>query len=130
MPRSSTTWKKGQSGNPNGRPKRALAEILRKKGAGWMEYDGKRISRKHLVAQLLWQGAATGWVEFPDGHKIGAEFSDWMQLVKFIYTHIDGPAKQDIGVEGGEVPIQILVEYVNDWRENQTPDAAHGTEDD
>lgn len=89
----STSWKPGQSGNPRGRPPktRALTEILKRAGSSTMEYEGKRISGKRLMAMLLWQVVKTGTVTMPDGTVIKADFDDWFSVVKFIYQHVDGP---------------------------------------
>ena len=96
------TWPKGQSGNPKGRPKknRALTEILERAGSKIVEYDGKRVSGKRLIARLLWQAATTGECKLPDGESlIVKDFSDWLGVVKFLYAQIDGLPKQDIGLD-------------------------------
>ncbi|HEY65560.1 MAG TPA: hypothetical protein G4O02_13420 [Caldilineae bacterium] len=110
---------KGQSGNPRGRPPkgRALTEILRKAGSKTLEVHGRRISRKRLVADLLWQAAAIGKVIFPDGRALEVSFADWFDVVKFIYSHIDGPPKVSMELTGEDgKPISVsVIEIVKDY---------------
>ncbi|MCD6291384.1 MAG: hypothetical protein J7M34_12840 [Anaerolineae bacterium] len=110
---------KGQSGNPRGRPPkgRALTEILEKAGSRTLEARGRRISRKRLVADLLWQTAATGKLVFPDGRVLEVPFADWFDVVRFIYSRIDGPPKVSMelaGEDGRPIPVSVI-EVVKDY---------------
>lgn len=53
----------------------------------------------------------------PDGGMIVVSPRDWLDVVKFIYTQIDGPVKQELDVTSNGNT--IFVEYVNDWRETE-----------
>lgn len=100
----------GQSGNPRGRPPkgRALTEILRKAGSRTLEVGGKRVARQRIIADLVWQLAATGQAEFPDGTKITVlDVADWVAAVKWLYTHLDGPPRAELDVASGGQPILI-----------------------
>ena len=114
------TWPKGTSGNPNGRPPkhRALTEILRKRGSRTIEdVDGKRRSGNRVVARLMWDGASTGRIQFPDGRTLTLKLNDWLDLVKFLHVHIDGPAKAELGLDhSGE----LIIRWVDDWRDTAT----------
>ncbi len=89
-------WKKGQSGNPLGRPikGRPLTEILA--AAGDIPVDGSDLSRKEFVAKLVWEGLTTGNVTFNTGEDgvmiLGVRA--WLDLVRWIYGQVDGPPKQ------------------------------------
>jgi hypothetical protein len=101
MARSSTSFKPGQSGNPNGRPKksRALTEILEKAGNATIEdADGKRRGGKRIVARLVWEGISTGEVSFPGGKRLKLSPADWFDLLKWVYAQVDGPPKHLVDV--------------------------------
>lgn len=118
MARTATSWKKGKSGNPNGRPpkSRALTEILEKAGNKSIEVDGKNVAGKRLVASLLWDVATTGKATFPDGTMLAASPQDWMAIVKFIYTQIDGAPKAEMDMtSNGETIKGYVVFSPDDW---------------
>ncbi len=96
-------WKKGESGNPNGRPpkNRTLTAILEK--AGNSKRDG--VAAKRKLAELLWEGATTGKVTFDEAPK-PLDAQDWLSLSKFIYQHIDGAPKNELDVttNGNDLP--------------------------
>ena len=94
-------YKPGQSGNLKGRPKggRALTEILQT--ALEEIYGADKIALKQIMAQKISRAMATGIIEFPNGKKVRRvklDSEQWFQFVKFIYTHIDGPARVDLNL--------------------------------
>ena len=107
-------WPKGQSGNPNGRPpkERALTAILEAAGSRSIVMpDGKKLSGKRFIAQALWELVTTGKVTMPDGVTWTVEPRDWLETVKWMYVHIDGPAKQSHELSGPNGSA-LLIEYV------------------
>ncbi len=96
------TWKPGQSGNPSGRPPkhRALTQILEKAGNKTVAVPGKktRTARKRLIAELAWQLVAEGKATMPDGTELRLDPRDWINTVKWIYTHIDGAPKGELDI--------------------------------
>jgi len=107
-------YQPGQSGNPRGRPKkdRALTDLLEKAGSATVEYHGKNISGKRLMAQMVWQGIVAGEVEFPDGKHLRLSPQDWKDFVKWAYSHIDGPPRAEVDVTSAGEPVVFRVEYV------------------
>jgi hypothetical protein len=106
-------YKPGQSGNPNGRPKkdRALTDILARAGGVMVEIDGERLSGRRLMARQVWEGISTGTVTFPGGKKLALSPQDWKDFVKWVYTHIDGPPRTELDVTSGGDALKVVIEY-------------------
>jgi len=105
-------WEKGQSGNPSGRPKkmRALTEILERAGGKTVQHGDRRLARRRLIAEMAWEAATTGVVTFPDGKRLEVGANDWFDVLKWIYQHIDGPAKTQMELTGsGGGPLVIAI---------------------
>ncbi len=94
------TYKPGQSGNPNGRPKkgRALAELLE------LELNqkfGDEVEAKQIIIQRAVIALRTGYMVFPGlkrDRKVKLAIKEWSELFKFVVTHLDGPAKVDLNI--------------------------------
>lgn len=77
----------GQSGNPNGRPRKGktLTDILEKHGQKRDVKDGdKEISRKEALAKKLWALALSGDVA----------------AIKYIFDRIDGKPGEHVNLDG------------------------------
>lgn len=108
-------WKKGMSGNPKGRPKKAatLTEILEDLGKVKDVSNGKgdTIARKEALAAKLWQMAIKG--------DLGA--------IKYIFDRIDGKPEItehiDATVHGGVLRVPEFPTTDEDWERgsNKTP---------
>ena len=96
-------WQPGESGNPKGRTPgvRALTQILRAHGNGTIAVKGqdKKLSRKLVLADLLWQAVNLGVVTFPDGGMLKLDGKAWIECVCWLYHHVDGDAPQHVQVE-------------------------------
>ena len=77
-------FKKGQSGNPNGRPKKeyCLTDILKEQGEteDVQTSNGQKISRKNALGQKLWAMAMGGDIT----------------AMRYVYDRIDGKPNQTI----------------------------------
>ena len=110
-------FEKGKSGNPNGRPpkSRALTEILEAAGNKTVKRDGqKAIARKRLLADLMWQLVAEGKAELPNGKILQPDPKDWLETLKWIYRHIDGPPQTNIDMTSGGNVIKVTIGDTDD----------------
>jgi hypothetical protein len=104
MAESSTSFKKGKSGNPRGRPpkSRALTAMLAAAGGKKMVRSGseKGVQARRVLAELIWDAATTGMVKFdPAGEAQALPPKEWVSVVKFLYEQIDGPAPAAVAVD-------------------------------
>ena len=95
MAKSSTSWAKGQSGNPGGRPPkhRMLTQLLQEGGEDPLVIGGETLTGQQALARRIWEFVATGQVTLNEGVLKAESIADWLITVKWLYTHIDGPAK-------------------------------------
>lgn len=114
-------WKPGESGNPNGRPRKqaTLTAILKTAGeetSNLTPGSTKKFKYNEILAQYVWKAVIFGRFKFRDGREIiFDEPGDWLTLVKWLYDRIDGPPKQAFSVDAN-----MLVELV--WAdENNSP---------
>ena len=106
----------GQSGNPKGRPKkdRALTDLLERAGSATVEIDGKRMSGKRYLADMVWQVVMTGEAKLPDGKSVKMSPQDWKDFVKWIYAHIDGPPTLSVDLTSNDEPLNFnYAKFIN-----------------
>src|SRR6185295_9164324 len=86
-------WKRGQTGNPAGRPQqnRALTELLRLKGADVMVIGDTEITAREALAGALWHFVTTGEVRLAGKHLIAHSVTEWASVVKWLYTYVEPP---------------------------------------
>jgi hypothetical protein len=109
-------FRKGQSGNPNGRPpnERVLTKILERALSKTEERDGSRVARKRIMADMAAEAVINGKVTFPDGAVLELGPKEWVDFVQWVYKHVDGPPRQEVDMTSGGQPIEISVKLVND----------------
>ena len=80
---------------------RQIAALLLAEGDNeiYVEAIGAKMSQKKWLAIMVWDFITTGSMHFADGNliRIGS-FEQWMGMVKFLSTHIDGPASRDMNL--------------------------------
>jgi len=108
---------KGNRNNPKGRPpkNKALTTALEASLARTIEVDGKRVSGKRVLADLVASCLTTGRVRFPNDDKDSIiSISDWIGMVKWVYERVDGKPMQPVGGSGDDGELVIRVQYESD----------------
>jgi hypothetical protein len=80
---------------PRNTIKRKLAYLLAKAGRGelYVEAMEKKMRYDNYFAIMIWDLATTGEAYFADGTQLKiTEVKEWLDLVKFMAVHMDGPA--------------------------------------
>jgi hypothetical protein len=116
MAKSSTTWGKGKSGNLKGRPpkNRALTRLLQESGENPLIIGGQQLTGQQALAHRIWEFVATGQVLLGDEPLKAESIADWLTTVKWLYTHIDGPAKSAPETEiDNEIILTVVRESPN-----------------
>jgi hypothetical protein len=90
-------WVAGVSGNPKGRPPkgRALTEILKAtldKKVRAPNAQRARIRAKTQLAEMAVEGLISGVITFSNGKTLKLTSQDWKDMLKWMYTHVDGGA--------------------------------------
>ena len=103
----------GQSGNPNGRPRKnkAMTDILETALAKTIETKDGKVNGKRMLARLVTEAVTTGKITFP-GDELPSTVSvkDWQEFVKWIYERIDGKPNQPIsGDEDNPIAVAVKV---------------------
>lgn len=112
-------FKKGESGNPSGRPpkSRALSDMLEKTLAKTIPTSEGKISGKRVLASLVVEGITTGKVTFPgEDQPSTISVKDWIEFVKWAYQYLEPPiTKQELtGANGEPFVTRVIVEYADD----------------
>ena len=118
MAKTITSWQGGKSGNLRGRPfkHRALTEMLRVKGEEHVSIGGEVMTGREALAQAVWEFVIRGevWLQ---GKKLEADnISEWLNAVKWLYTHVEPPKINGEPEQEQEMVVRVVrVEkpYVN-----------------
>lgn len=76
----------------------ALSEQLNK--ATFAAQEGKRTTKGNYLANILANIAVNGMGHTLEGEAIIPEsYKEWLDTIKFIYAHIDGPPRKEVAIE-------------------------------
>lgn len=104
-------FQKGASGNPSGRPpkNRALTAILETALNKTVDTAEGRVKRKRIIAEHITLAATEGRVVLPDGETMELGPREWIDLLKWLYAHIDGPPRAELDITTDGKPIAPIV---------------------
>jgi hypothetical protein len=107
---------KGNQNNPRGRPpkNRALTTMLE---AALSKKTANGQAGNKVLAALVVELVTTGIATLPGGKVMEAAPRDWLETVKWIYTHVDGPPKAELELSGA---LEMLKGYTT---KDVSPDA-------
>ena len=110
MARTKTSWKKGKSGNPRGRPPKArsLTRLLEACGETPLVIEGKTLARKEALAERVWELVTTGKVTLGKSVLEATSVAEWLAVVRWIYSHIDGPPHPTGDNEDNELVVKVV----------------------
>src|SRR5437764_4493164 len=99
MPKSSTSFTSGKSGNPRGRPKgvRTLARLI--DSVGDEMCSGTEQDYRTATIRRLWQAAATGSLSMGKS-SYRLKVDDWIRLVQWLVNHMDQVAVEQWDWQG------------------------------
>jgi hypothetical protein len=110
--------KVGAAGRPPN--SRALAVLLREAGEKKIRKNGHFVARNLIVAEGVYELLTLGETILPNKTKIKVNARDWLELVKFVHTHVDGPARVEMDVTSGGEPIKTYISWSPaEWDEQQ-----------
>lgn len=69
----------------------------------------KRMAKQKVVAEMVWDLAITQRTVLPDGEEMVLSAREWVDLVKWLYSQVDGPPKQTVDLTSGDKPIGFKV---------------------
>lgn len=82
--------------------KRQIAEAVKNMGDKiiYSEYLAKKISYRDYLSLMLWEALTMGEIHYLEGQTLKIEkYSDWLDTMKFIANHIDGPVGNAINTQ-------------------------------
>ena len=109
----------GRTNNPNGRPpkSKSLTTVLDKALGRTLEVDGRKVSGKRVLANLVAEALTTGRFKFPGDETVSViSVKDWIEFAKWAYQYLEPPAQrvETSGPGGGAIEVIHVKPRVDD----------------
>lgn len=60
------------------------------------------LTRRKLIAEMVLTALTDGAIYFMDGSEVKIGSKEWLEMVRWVYTHIDGPAPTKVQMSSPE----------------------------
>jgi len=98
------------NGNGRGRPKGGtISRFIRTAGAKTVEYNGTNMSRRRALAEVYWNAALKGRLEFIDGTERRLTGREWATLAEALLDRVDGKVPQSVDLSSGGEALNFVV---------------------
>lgn len=117
-------WKKGQSGNPAGRPKGAtLTEMLREYGEREFLMEGEALQVKEHLARAVHTAILMGY-RLVEGKKVELSDIAWVNCLKWLYDRVDGKPTENLHIRTPEIEAsseayEEAMKQLAEWKEHR-----------
>jgi len=109
-------FKPGNVANPTGRPvgQRSIADALRREGQRKVKHKGHWVSQVDVMASMVYSAVTTGQAVLVGDKTLTLNPKLWVDLVKFVSVHVDGPAKAELDITTGGQPLKTYIGFTPD----------------
>lgn len=103
------------NGNGNGKAKKGrpqggtISRFIRTAGAKTVEYNGTNMTRRRALAEVYWNAALLGRLQFMDGTERRLTGREWAGLADALLDRVDGKVAQPLDVTSNSETINFVI---------------------